>query len=244
MTLIELAEKRWLPDPVIRLGMRRLLRQRLTEEERRAGGQYEVALDEFARRQRESVVTIETHRANEQHYEVPAEFFELVLGKRLKYSCGWWRDEQTTLDESEEAMLRLTCQRAGIEDGMRVFELGCGWGSLSLWMAQNYPRCEIVSLSNSASQRAFIEQKCREHNLQNVRVITADIGEFDTDEKFDRVVSVEMFEHVRNHEQLLARIRRWLVPGWKTVCAYLLSPQSRLYVRNGRCARLDGATFL
>lgn len=215
MSLIELAENRWLPDPVIRYGMRRLLRERLAQEHEIAAGNYELALDRFAERQRKSVVTIETHRANEQHYEVPAAFFELVLGSRLKYSCGWWDDDSSSLDESEEAMLRMTCQRAGIEDGMRILELGCGWGSLSLWMAEMFPNCRITSLSNSKSQREYIESVCRRRGFDNVRVITADVGEFDTEDVFDRVVSVEMFEHVRNHEQLLARIASWLVPDGK-----------------------------
>jgi cyclopropane-fatty-acyl-phospholipid synthase len=215
MSLIELAEKRWLPDPLIRYGMRRMLRDRLAQETAVTGGDYAQALDRFAERARQSVVTIETHRANEQHYEVPAAFFERVLGSRLKYSCGWWDNDDTTLDESEEAMLRLTCQRAGIEDGMRVFDLGCGWGSLSLWIAEHYPNCQVTSLSNSSSQRAYIEQRCQHLGLTNVRVITADIGRYDTEDRFDRIVSVEMFEHVRNHEQLFARLSKWLVPDGK-----------------------------
>ncbi|WP_442508445.1 SAM-dependent methyltransferase [Novipirellula sp. SH528] len=215
MSLIQLAEKRWLPDPVIRYGMRRLLRDRLTQETRLAGADFDDAIDRFAQRQRQAVVTIETHRANEQHYEVPAAFFELVLGARLKYSCGWWADATTTLDESEEAMLRLTCQRAGIEDGMQILDLGCGWGSLSLWIAEMYPHCQITSLSNSVSQKAFIEQKCAQRGLRNINVITADVGTFDTRQTFDRVVSVEMFEHVRNHETLLSRIAKWLKPEGK-----------------------------
>jgi cyclopropane-fatty-acyl-phospholipid synthase len=213
MSLIQLAEKRWLPDPVIRYGMRRMLRDRLGQERELADGKFDEALDRFADRQRRSVITIETHRANEQHYEVPAEFFELVLGSRLKYSCGWWEDSTTSLDESEESMLRLTCERAGIENGMRVLDLGCGWGSLSLWIAEQFPDCQITSLSNSARQKAFIQANCGERGGgENVRVLTADVGTFDTEERFDRVVSVEMFEHVRNHENLLSRIAKWLVP--------------------------------
>ncbi|WP_372717481.1 cyclopropane-fatty-acyl-phospholipid synthase family protein [Novipirellula sp.] len=212
MSLIQLAEKRWLPDPLIRYGMRRMLRDRLEQENLRAQGRYDEALDRFASHQRQSVVTIETHCANEQHYEVPAEFFELVLGKRLKYSCGLWEDPAASLDESEEAMLRLTCERAGIENGMRILDLGCGWGSLSLWIAENYTECQITSLSNSQSQKAFIERRCEQQGFRNVDVITADVGLFDTSKCFERVVSVEMFEHVRNHEDLLSRIARWLVP--------------------------------
>ena len=141
-------------------------------------------------------------------------FFELVLGARLKYSCGWWVDPATSLDESEEAMLRLTCERAGVQSGMRILDLGCGWGSLSLWIAERYPNCRITSLSNSSSQRASIEQRCEQKGLGNVEVITADVGTFNTSEQFDRVISVEMFEHVRNHEDLLSRIAKWLVSRW------------------------------
>jgi cyclopropane-fatty-acyl-phospholipid synthase len=213
MSLIELAEKRWLPDSLIRYGMRRMLRDRLVQEREVAGDNYDLALDQFADRQRKSLVTIETHRANEQHYEVPAAFFELVLGSRLKYSGGWWQDASTTLDESEEAMLGLTCERAGIGDGMRVLDLGCGWGSLTLWIAEKFPNCRVTALSNSKSQKAHIESVCRQRGFANVKVVTADIGRYESDEVFDRVVSVEMFEHVRNHEDLLARIAKWLRPG-------------------------------
>ena len=212
MSLIQLAERRWLPDSVIRFGMRRLLRQRLAQESALAGDGFDRAIDRFAQQQRQSVVTIETHRANEQHYEVPAEFFQHVLGSRLKYSCGWWNDDNTTLDESEEAMLQLTCTRAGIENGMRVLDLGCGWGSLSLWIAENYPDCEITSLSNSSRQKSYLDKACAERGFSNVEVITADVGVFDCDATFDRVLSVEMFEHVRNHECLFSRIAKWLSP--------------------------------
>ncbi|QDT09751.1 SAM-dependent methyltransferase [Planctomycetes bacterium K23_9] len=210
MSLIQLAEKRWLPDPVIRIGMRRLLRERLQVEEQRANGDYDEALDRFADQQRQSLVTIDTHRANEQHYEVPAEFFQLVLGPRLKYSCGWWANPQSSLEDSENLMLELTCRRAQIEDGMSILDLGCGWGSLTLWLAEHYPNSRITSLSNSKSQREFIQSRCKDLGFKNVQVLTEDVGIFDTYLRFDRVVSVEMFEHVRNHENLLRRISSWL----------------------------------
>ena len=136
-----------------------------------------------------------------------------MLGSHLKYSCGHWKSYADSLDKSEEAMLKLTCERAGICDGMKILDLGCGWGSLTLWIAQNYPNCQITSLSNSASQREFIQGQCVERGFDNVEVLTADVGKFDTDKRFDRVVSVEMFEHVRNHEDLLRRISQWLLPS-------------------------------
>ena len=211
MSMIQLAERRWLPDPLIRFGMRRMLRDRLVQENRIAGNDYDQALDRFADQQSRSLVTIETHRANEQHYEVPTEFFRIVLGSRMKYSCGWWQDATTSLDESEEAMLAMTCDRAGIEDGMQVMDLGCGWGSLSIWIAEHYPKCQVTALSNSRTQKESIDAHARRLRLENLQVVTADVGDFDTEAKFDRVVSVEMFEHVRNHQKLLARIARWLV---------------------------------
>ena len=212
MTLIQMAERRWLPDPVIRMGMRRLLKERLEQEHHLTGGDHAAAVDAFAERQRRSVETIETHLANEQHYEVPADFFLKVLGSRLKYSCGWWENGEATLDSSEVSMLRTATERAEISDGMSILDLGCGWGSMTLWLAENYPNCRITALSNSKGQREHIESVCRERGYQNVQVITADVGEFDTDRRFDRVVSVEMLEHVRNHESLFARIANWLNP--------------------------------
>lgn len=169
--------------------------------------------DALAARLAAGPIALRTDAANEQHYEVPAEFFRLVLGPRLKYSACLWEPGTESLAAAEEAMLRLTCARAGIVDGMRVLDLGCGWGSLTLWVAEHFPACRIVAVSNSAGQRQFIEQRCAERGFANVSVVTADINDFRPDESFDRVVSVEMFEHVRNHALLLERIAGWLAPG-------------------------------
>jgi len=213
--LIDLCERGLIPDPLTRFGMRRLMAQRLAAESMDRG---EAEFGEFRRRLaglRESPVAIETARANEQHYEVPAAFFQRVLGPHLKYSCCWYGDGATTLGEAEEAMLRLTGERAELADGQRVLELGCGWGSLTLWMAARYPRSRITAVSNSASQREYICGQARERGLGNVAVITADANVFATAERFDRVVSVEMFEHMRNYATLLERIAGWLEPGGK-----------------------------
>jgi len=213
--LIDLCERGLVPDPLTRLGMRRLMAQRLAAESRDRG---EGEFEEYRRRLaslRESPVAIETARANEQHYEVPAAFFQRVLGPHLKYSCCWYGDGAQTLGEAEEAMLRLTCARAELADGQRVLELGCGWGSLTLWMAAEYPRSRITAVSNSASQREFILGQARDRGLGNVEVITADANVFATPERFERVVSVEMFEHMRNYATLLERIAGWLDPGGK-----------------------------
>jgi cyclopropane-fatty-acyl-phospholipid synthase len=164
-------------------------------------------------RLRQSPIAIHTSDPNRQHYEVPTLFFQLVLGARLKYSCGHWPDGVTSLDDAEAAMLHLTCQRARLEDGMDVLDLGCGWGSLSLWIAEHYPRCQVVSVSNSRTQRVYIEQQSRQRGLCNLEAFTADVARFAPDRTFDRVISVEMFEHMKNYEQLMAQIATWLVPG-------------------------------
>jgi len=153
--------------------------------------------------------------ANEQHYEVPAEFFAAVMGEHLKYSCCYWADDVTDLSAAEARALQLTTERAEVEDGMNILDLGCGWGSLSLWIAERFPNASITSVSNSASQRKFIVETAAQRELTNVQVVTADMNEFATKQRFDRVVSVEMFEHMRNYGELFRRINGWLVPEGK-----------------------------
>lgn len=205
---IRLAESGVLPDPVLRAGIRRLLRTRLRDEARLAGSCEPEAL--FLERVAEAPIAVATERANEQHYELPAEFFRLVLGPRLKYSACLWPTGTRSLAEAEVEMLRLTCERAGIEDGMRVLDLGCGWGSLSLFVAERYPRCRVTAVSNSESQIAFLRGRAVERGFDGLRAMRADVNAFEPEGRFDRVVSVEMFEHVRNHRALLERIARWL----------------------------------
>ncbi len=153
--------------------------------------------------------------ANEQHYEAPPEFFARALGPRLKYSCGYWPAGVQTLAAAEEAALALTCERADLIDGHDILELGCGWGSLSLWMAENYPGSRITAVSNSAPQRRFIEERAAARGFDNLTVVTCDMNDFDTSARFDRVVSIEMFEHMRNYAELLRRISSWLRPDGK-----------------------------
>ncbi|MGC9452291.1 MAG: SAM-dependent methyltransferase [Oceanipulchritudo sp.] len=212
MNLIQLAEQRRLPDFLIRIGIRRLLAQRLRRE-RRIGK--ESSIDAFVAALKRSPIAVQTDKANEQHYELPTEYFLKVLGPRLKYSCGWWSEEAGTLEASEEAMLRLTCERAELEDGQRILELGCGWGSLTLWMAREYPASSILAVSNSRTQREHILDRARQHGLGNVEVVTADMNTFKPEGQFDRVVSVEMFEHMKNYDRLLANISSWLFPEGK-----------------------------
>jgi len=210
--LIDMAESGWLPDRLIRFGIRRLDRKRLREENHRQSGQQRSALDSFISEMHQSPIAMKTHKANEQHYEVPPSFFEQVLGRHLKYSGCYWPDGVENLDRAEESMLDLTCRRANLTNGMKILELGCGWGSLSLWMAAHYPNSQITAVSNSSLQREFIRSKMAEGNLKNMRVITADMNDFSIDQQFDRVVSVEMFEHMRNWPRLLERISLWLAP--------------------------------
>jgi len=209
---ISMAELGQLPDSVIRFGIRRLLTGRLRREEARYAGGEGEAFERLLHELRASPIAVSTSDANRQHYEVPADFFRQVLGARMKYSSCLWPRKETTLDESEKEMLALTCERAALRDGMRILELGCGWGSLTLWMAEHYPSSRITAVSNSASQRRFIEECCRERGLDNVVVLTVDMNDFDPGAAFDRVVSVEMFEHMRNVGELMRRIRGWLAP--------------------------------
>jgi cyclopropane-fatty-acyl-phospholipid synthase len=205
-----------LPEPVLRAAIRVLLRRRqatITGGDVEArNGRKRALLGELAT----SPVAIHTDAANEQHYEVPTELFELMLGPHLKYSSAWWGPGVEELGQAEAAMLALTAERAELQDGQDVLELGCGWGSLTLWMAERYPSSRITAVSNSATQRELIEKRAAERGLDNVTVLTRDVESLELPTpSFDRVVSVEMFEHVRNHRVLTERIARWLRPGGK-----------------------------
>jgi cyclopropane-fatty-acyl-phospholipid synthase len=213
--LIALADRGLLPDRLIRFGIRQLDKKRLQAENHGGVEAQRQALDRFIAEMRQSPIAVQTHKANEQHYEVPAAFFQQVLGQHLKYSGCYWPAGVNSLDQAEAAMLAITCQRAELRDGQNILELGCGWGSLSLWMAQNYPGSRITTVSNSESQRAFIESEMAARGLHNLQIITADINDFGPDRQFDRVVSVEMFEHMRNWPRLLERISNWLKPNGK-----------------------------
>lgn len=206
----QLLEKDLLPDWMIRLGIRSLLKKRLKDEEPIAGQRLEDKTQALISAMNSSPIAVNTQEANEQHYEVPSYFYELVLGDYLKYSCGWWGDGIQNLNDAEKAMLDLTLQRAGIEDGMDVLELGCGWGSLSLYATQKFPHVRWTSVSNSATQKRYIESGIKCKSIQNLNVITADMNVFDTEKKFDRVVSVEMFEHMRNVNMLMGKVSNWL----------------------------------
>lgn len=208
--LIQWADQGKLPDTLIRLGIKFLDFQRLSVEG--SGG----VEDQLARKQRfigqmcKSPIAMETDKANDQHYELPPDFFEQVLGRHLKYSGCYWPEGVNSLDAAELKALELVAQRAGLADGMRILELGCGWGAFSLWAAAQFPQSNLTAVSNSASQREFIEQQCRQRDISNLEVITADMNNFEPQGHFDRIVSIEMFEHMRNWQRLLGRISGWL----------------------------------
>ena len=208
--LIKLAEKGFLPDSLIRLGIKRLCSQRLLQATSFSDADMEKEHAAWIDVLKKSPIALVPEKANEQHYEVPPRLFELVLGKNLKYSSGFWPEGISSLDQSESAMLELTAERAGLFDGQDILELGCGWGSLTLYMAAHFPKSKITAVSNSNDQRQFIEERCRQLKLENISVITADMNDFNAEGLFDRVVSIEMFEHMRNYEKLLGRVNAWL----------------------------------
>ena len=208
--LIKLAEKGLLPDSFIRFGIKRLCSERLVKASSFSDDDMEKEHAAWIEVLKKSPIALVPEKANEQHYEVPPRLFELVLGNKLKYSSGFWPEGVSSLDQSESAMLDLTSERAGLIDGQDILELGCGWGSLTLYMAEHFPKSKITAVSNSNDQRQFIEERCRQLKLDNVRVITADMNDFRAEGLFDRVVSIEMFEHMRNYEKLLGRVNTWL----------------------------------
>jgi len=205
----------WIPDFILRFCIRLLLLKRLSDERSNNIEKAQEKLSKFISDIKLAPIAVLTEKANEQHYEVPAKFYQEVLGKNLKYSSCFWPSGVSDLSTAEAAMLEVTCERAQIKDGMEVLELGCGWGSLSLWMAKNFPNCKITAVSNSTSQKTFIDNCASEIGLKNLEVITCNINTFNTEKKFDRVVSVEMFEHMRNFELLLSQIAKWLKVGGK-----------------------------
>ena len=215
MSGVELAELGWLPDRLVRVGIRRLLAARLREEKRLGCEGLSELQRRFVAELIQSPIAMHSAAANEQHYEVPARYFELVLGPHRKYSSCLYPTGVSDLGQAEERMLKLTCERAGLQDGMDILELGCGWGSLSLFMAERFKNSRILAVSNSASQRESILSLAKARGIANLVVQTSDMNAFETSRRFDRVVSVEMFEHMRNYQELFFRISHWLKPGGK-----------------------------
>jgi len=221
---IRFVESAPLPDFMLRTGVFALV-GRTRRVLAALPASYEEA---FAREMDRFPIAEHTDAANEQHYEVPAEFFALALGPRRKYSSCLYLEENQTLEGAEIDALGETVKHAALEDGQHILELGCGWGSLSLFMAERFPQAKITSVSNSASQRAYIEGEAAKKGLTNLRIITADMNVFQIEEKFDRIVSVEMFEHMANWRPLFSRMRGWLKPDGR-VFIHIFTHRSQPY---------------
>jgi cyclopropane-fatty-acyl-phospholipid synthase len=211
--LLDLAERGLIPDSLVRLGIQELCRRRLAKEAQREKVGQGEHLQRFLDDLRQSPVAVYTRAANEQHYEVPPAFFQKVLGSRLKYSCCLWPPGVATLDAAEEAMLALTAKRAELADGLDILDLGCGWGSFTLWAGEHFPHARIMAVSNSRPQGEFIRNRAATRGLGQVETVTADMNDFAPGRTFDRIVSVEMFEHLRNWPAFLRRLSEWLKPG-------------------------------
>ena len=212
---LELTESGLVPDSFIRHGIRRLLQQRLDEINVSDIARMASDQSDFIIEMDKAEIALLPDMANEQHYEVPQAFYQHVLGPLQKYSCCYWADDTENLAMAEKLALEQTCARAELKDGMTILELGCGWGSLTLWMAKKYPASKIIAVSNSRSQREHILQQLNELGLDNVDIITSDMNDFYTERTYDRVVSVEMFEHMRNYRKLFSRVKQWLNPDGK-----------------------------
>lgn len=219
---INAMENGYIPDSAIRFGIRQLLKKRLDGLQAPTLEKRQESSQKYVDHLRSLPLAIHTADANEQHYELPAEFFLLSLGKNLKYSCSYWDNKTKTLEAAEEAALEITMKRAELTDGIKILELGCGWGSLTLAMAKKFPNSQITAVSNSASQKVFIDSEAKKRNLSNVKILTRDVSQIETWaselETFDRVVSIEMFEHFKNYERLIKKI------------SDLLNPQGKLFV--------------
>ena len=211
--LINLAEKGLLPDSIVRYGIRTLLTKRLKSLIHTDQHTNKNNKDLFVKAMDEAPIALVPELANEQHYEIPSDFYRLCLGRNKKYSSCFWDKTTHNLDQAEDLALQITCEHAELADGMNILELGCGWGSLSLWMAEKFPNASITSVSNSSSQKDYIMHEANSRNIKNLQVITCDMNDFQTQEIFDRVVSVEMIEHMRNHRKLFNLIASWLKPG-------------------------------
>ncbi len=210
-----LLENNLIPDSLLRVGIRRLLKQRLKDENKGNPEAQKKHLLGLIEELKTSPIAVHTQEANEQHYEVPTAFYQYCLGKHLKYSSGYWNPGVHDIDTSEKDMLELTCKRAELQDGQEVLELGCGWGSLSLYMAEKFPKSRFTVVSNSRTQKLYIDEEAKKRNLSNLQVLTVNINDFKLDKTFDRVVSVEMFEHMRNYRLLMKLVATCLKPDGK-----------------------------
>jgi len=206
----KLIEQNKVPDVLLRKGIRNLLKKRLKDEDKGETEAQQEHLMALIDTLKSSPIAVNTADANQQHYEVPTEFYKHCLGKNLKYSGCYFKPGVTDLDTAEDDMLALTCERADLQNGQQVLELGCGWGSLSLYMAAKFPKSTFIVVSNSGTQKIYIDEQAKQRGITNLTVITADMNTFTIDEQFDRVVSVEMFEHMRNYQWLMKKVASFL----------------------------------
>ena len=226
--LISMAESGALPDFLIKKGIAHLCKERLRWAKKMASEALEVHNQDWVKQLKNSPIALVPEKANEQHYEVPPEFFLKTLGENLKYSCGYWENGAKNLNDSEIKMLDMYLSRAELKDGFDILELGCGWGSLTLYMAKKYPNSNITAISNSNDQRKFIQAECNKLNIENINVITCDMNDFTIDKKFDRVISIEMFEHMRNYKELLRRVATFMKDGAK-LFVHIFSHKTMVY---------------
>jgi len=222
LNLDKLLARGKVPDFLLRRGIRRLIKKRLKKQNRLSVEERFEYLNNFINQLKKQPIAVETEAANEQHYELPPQFFEKILGRNLKYSCCYWSDDlnykklkkqsdlQQRLDQAEDEMLEQTVRRAEIKNGQNILELGSGWGSLSFYMAKKFPDSRIISISNSSLQIDYINQLAAQNKVNNLRAVKADINNFKTEAKFERVVSVEMFEHMRNYQKLMQKVSSFL----------------------------------
>mmetsp|Transcript_30343 Transcript_30343/g.58317 ORF Transcript_30343/g.58317 Transcript_30343/m.58317 type:complete len:365 (+) Transcript_30343:106-1200(+) len=217
-SFMRIVEANLVPDFIIRRGVRLLLQTRIDMEHK--GGveprqRWFMSLVEGLKKRN---IAEQTMAANEQHYEVPTEFYRYCLGNNFKYSCCLYNSKLDGLTKAEEAMLDLYCERAQLQNGQNILELGCGWGSLCLWIATKYPKSKVTAVSNSKTQKDHILAEAAKRNIKNLEIITADINEFSPPKpgSYDRIVSIEMFEHMKNYKELMYRISMWLKAGGMT----------------------------
>ncbi|MFW5736969.1 MAG: SAM-dependent methyltransferase [Halanaerobium sp.] len=227
LNLDKLLARGTVPDFLLRRGIRRLIKKRIKKQNKLSVEERFEYLNNFIAQLKKQPIAVETEAANEQHYELPPQFFEKILGRNLKYSCCYWSDDlnykklkkqsdlQQRLDRAEDEMLELTVKRAQIKNGQNILELGCGWGSLSFYLAKKFPDSRIISISNSSLQIDYINKLAAQNKIDNLRAVKADINNFKTEAQFERVLSVEMFEHMRNYQKLLQKISGFLTAEGK-----------------------------
>jgi cyclopropane-fatty-acyl-phospholipid synthase len=203
--------KNLIPDFLIRKQIKNLLKQRLKDENKSTQELQHLHFTNYWKGLAQSPIAIHTQAANEQHYEVPTEFYQFIMGKRMKYSSGYWKDDNSSFQESEDSMLELYIDRTEFFDGMKLLDLGCGWGSVSLYFAEKFPNSSIVGVSNSRTQKDFIMNSAKARGLKNIQIVTVDMNEFDPGiDVFDRIISIEMLEHMKNYEKLFEKLAKSL----------------------------------